>query len=182
MPERRSSAELCCSGCNKKPRTEPRQRRRHTGHHRAAVCSSVRLGCALTDLDQRFTRREQRLDVRPRVAENPTEKRIARIPAREPNDLRRRTPSRDEIHKVAVLREHDRAFGACPREDGRIFGAAETEVADRDSIDPDVVAQPLGERGGQLRIDPDPHRLRREDGVSHATTGKAQARRDIVAL
>ena len=98
------------------------------------------------------------------------------------NDLWRRTPSRDEIHKVAVLREHDRAFGACPREDGRIFGAAETEFADRDSIHPDVVAQPLGERGGQLRIDPDPHRLRREDGVSHATTGKAQARRDIVAL
>ncbi len=50
----------------------------------AADYSSVRLGSAPTDLDERLTRRKQGLDVRPRVAENLAEKRIARIPTREP--------------------------------------------------------------------------------------------------
>jgi len=45
-------AELCFSGFNKKPRTEPRQRRSYTVHHRAAVCSSVRLGSGKDRVDR----------------------------------------------------------------------------------------------------------------------------------
>lgn len=153
------------------------------GAHSEMRCQQqLSLGSPPTDLDQRFTGREQRLNVRPRIPQNLAKKRVTRVATREPNDLWRRTEPRDQIDKVAVFREHDGTVIARAGEYVGIFGAPQAKFAHRYRVDSKFLAKPPGEPGGQLRIYPDAHRLRREDRVSQATTGKAKTRRDVFAL
>ena len=91
-------------------------------------------------------------------------------------------PNRATRSTKSLSFEYDRAFLTCAREDVGIFGTAKPEFTHREGINLQLVKQPLRKCGRQLRIDPDPHGLRGQNGVPQATTRKAQARRDVLTL
>ena len=141
-----------------------------------------RFGRSPRDLVQRLAGREELPNSRPRRSQNLAKKRIRRIPAGEPEDLRWRPEPGDQIHEITVLRQDDGGCGACTGENVGILRVAQPKLADRNRVDRQFVAHPACERGRQMRIQPDPHPLRREDGVSQSATGKAEAGRDVLAL
>ena len=72
-------------------------------------------------------------------------------------------------------------------EDDQIFGLAQSEVAERHRVDGVGITEPRGERGRELRIDPEyrgrAHQmggLRGEDGMIKAATREPKARGDVV--
>ena len=106
-----------------------------------------RSGSAPTDLDEWFTGSEQRLNVRPCIPQHPAKKRVAGIPTCQPNDLRRRPESGDEIGEVGVFGKHHSTFTARPSEDRGIFGVSQAQFANRDRVDPEFFAKPSSEPG-----------------------------------
>ena len=65
-------------------------------------------------------------------------------------------------------------------EDVRIFRAAQAEVAHRDRVDLEFLPHPPREGRGHLRVNPDLHGLRRENGMPQATARKPETRGDVI--
>ena len=139
------------------------------------------LGSAPTDLDQRFTVGQQRGNVSPRVAQQLTQKRVARVAAGQPDNLGWWAQARHEIDKITVLREHDRRpLFTCAGKDVGIFRTAQAEVPHGDRVDLQFLAHPPRKSRRHLRVNPDLHGSRRENGVPQATARKPQTRGDIL--
>lgn len=95
----------------------------------------------------------------PSIGEKLAEKRIARVSTAQPDHLRRRPVSLEQIEEVAVLgddhgtRTPALSFG----KDGVVLGIAEAEIANGDRLNLKRVREPVGKRWCYLRIDEKEH-------------------------
>jgi hypothetical protein len=75
----------------------------------------------------------------------------------QPENLRRWSMPLQKLHEVTVLGDHDCA--RCPgcSIDHSVFGVTQPEFPHRGRVQAEAHAQPHGERGGKLRIQPEDH-------------------------
>lgn len=68
--------------------------------------------------------------------------------------MRGRAPTLEEIDEVVILREHHHAGGSSRFEDLDVFRVPKSAITNGDCLDAEVFAYPVGQKWGELGIDP----------------------------
>jgi len=135
----------------------------------ALVRCNAALDGAPADVDEWLAGCPERRHTRPGIGQNHAQLGIGGIPARQPQDLRRRSQLHEQADEVRVLRQQ---HGTCVSRSGKvdaILGVAQTTRAEWYRFNSEGGVQPRGQRGREMRVDPDEYMG--PSGRYAATTG-----------